>query len=43
MKRVNHDCEVWSRPKIARFERSKKCLRWEDIPELRGLLCGCAT
>ena len=31
MKRVNHDYEAWSRPKFARFERSRKCLRWEGI------------
>ena len=29
MKRVNHDCQAWSRLKFERFERSQKCLRWE--------------
>ena len=27
--RVNHDCQTWGRVKLARFERSRKCLRWE--------------
>ena len=29
MKRVDHDSQAWSRPKFARFKRSRKCLRWE--------------
>ena len=29
MNRVNHGCEAWNMPKCARFERSRKCLRWE--------------
>ena len=29
MKRVNHDCQAWSMPKFARFERSQECWRYE--------------
>ena len=29
--------------KSARFERSRKCLRWRDILELRALFCGCVN